>query len=157
MRHGESETNVRKVIASNPRPDQDCLTERGRHQVRDNFRSVLVNRWDGTRPTRIYSSPLCRARETAEIISNLTNAPVVIDDRLRERGFGTFEGSTVSNYKYVWDWDEREQSVGHSGVEELEHIADRLAALISAIEMQLSGCNIVILRTAMSRPRLSPD
>jgi broad specificity phosphatase PhoE len=144
VRHGESEMNVRGVIASDLQTDKGCLTERGRQQVRDNFLSVLGSGWDSSRPTQIYTSPLCRARETAEIISDLTNAPVIMDDRLRERDFGKLEGTTVSNYKLIWDRDEDGCSVGETGAEELEHIAERLAELISTIEMKLSTYNIVI-------------
>ena len=45
--------------------------------------------------TQIHSSDLSRARETAEIIATtLGVARVSLDERLRERGFGCFEGLT---------------------------------------------------------------
>ena len=39
-----------------------------------------------------YSSPLKRARETAEIILRGRNVPIINDDRLMEMGFGSYEG-----------------------------------------------------------------
>ena len=45
-------------------------------------------------PTRIISSPLKRAVRTAEEVAVLTGVPVEIDERLRERNFGDFEGLT---------------------------------------------------------------
>ncbi len=45
--------------------------------------------------TEIYASDLSRARETAEIVAGaLGIARVTADPRLRERGFGCFEGLT---------------------------------------------------------------
>ena len=39
-----------------------------------------------------FCSPLSRARETAEILLRGRDVPIVIDDRLREMGFGEYEG-----------------------------------------------------------------
>ena len=39
-----------------------------------------------------YSSPLSRARETAEIILKDRNVPIIFDDRLIEMAFGKYEG-----------------------------------------------------------------
>lgn len=41
----------------------------------------------------VYTSPLVRARETAEIITNYERQ-IITDSRLLERNFGTFEGRT---------------------------------------------------------------
>lgn len=39
-----------------------------------------------------YCSPLSRARETAEIILKGREVPIVVDERLVEMSFGTYEG-----------------------------------------------------------------
>lgn len=41
-----------------------------------------------------FSSPLVRAKETAEILLEGRNVPIETDDRLMEMGFGEFEGCT---------------------------------------------------------------
>ena len=40
----------------------------------------------------IYSSPLKRASETAEIINKILKKEIVFDDALKERGWGDWEG-----------------------------------------------------------------
>jgi broad specificity phosphatase PhoE len=42
----------------------------------------------------VYSSDLARARETAEIVAGRLGLDVSVDERLRERGFGSWEGLT---------------------------------------------------------------
>ena len=49
-----------------------------------------------TRIDRIYSSPLMRARETAELIRNGREIEILTDDRLKELCFGSFEGQDFS-------------------------------------------------------------
>ncbi len=53
---------------------------------------------------RIICSPLIRARQTCDIISNGT-ATVEIDDRLIERDFGEFEGLTRSEFDFNGFWN----------------------------------------------------
>ena len=48
---------------------------------------------------RIYSSPLKRAKKTAEIIRGLNDTDIIIDQRLREISFGVEEGA------FYADWD----------------------------------------------------
>jgi broad specificity phosphatase PhoE len=81
VRHGQSQANYDKVLAA---PDSP-LTDEGRAQAQKAGREL-----QGKGITRIISSPLLRARETADIIAKeiaYTGEITVIDD-LRERGFG---------------------------------------------------------------------
>lgn len=47
----------------------------------------------------IYSSPLIRARKTAEIMRRNRMVEIVEDDRLREMSFGRFEGTNIREAK----------------------------------------------------------
>jgi probable phosphoglycerate mutase len=44
----------------------------------------------------VYSSPLLRARRTAEIVSQAIGIETIIDFRLTEQHYGTYEGETVT-------------------------------------------------------------
>lgn len=43
----------------------------------------------------IFSSPLIRARKTAEIMQRGRNIPIFVDARLQEMGFGRYEGTVI--------------------------------------------------------------
>lgn len=84
IRHGETEWNVQKRLQG--RSDVE-LNERGRALARVTAKALRDVAFD-----EIYSSPLKRAYETAEIIRGDRNIPVIADERLLEIGFGKCEG-----------------------------------------------------------------
>jgi isoleucyl-tRNA synthetase/bisphosphoglycerate-dependent phosphoglycerate mutase len=91
VRHGESEANVKPRYQGKV-PGTD-LTERGREQAK---RTAELLAGSSPFPVAIiYSSPLARARQTAEILAEQTGAQIVIDERLREVDFGEYEGKTI--------------------------------------------------------------
>ena len=55
------------------------------------------------RPRLVYSSPLQRALQTAQIA--LPTADIITDDRLKELNFGVFEGHTQTENERRADWD----------------------------------------------------
>jgi len=86
-RHGETEWN--RVGRWQGRTDIP-LSDVGRAQAQ-----ALRERLSGRGIVRVYASDLGRARETADIVATaLGLTPVTLDERLRERGFGCFEGLT---------------------------------------------------------------
>lgn len=73
-------------------------------------------------PTAIVSSDLSRATATAQALAKRVQLPVAVDDRLRERSGGSWEGLTGEEirlkYPEAWAvWEpvggEREETVGH--------------------------------------------
>lgn len=53
----------------------------------------------------IISSPLKRARHTAEIINEVKNIPLIFDDRLIERNYGKLEGEVFNKEYCNLDYD----------------------------------------------------
>jgi probable phosphoglycerate mutase len=100
VRHGETVWNaVRRWQGHAPVP----LSERGMEQAvaaAENLRDVGL--------TRIVSSDLLRARQTAEIINRVLQLPLTMDSRLREVDVGSWQGMTTDEI-IAWD-DERYQS-----------------------------------------------
>ena len=83
-RHGETELNAARVIQLPTTP----LSERGRDQA-----GRLAERLAPLGITRILTSDLARAIETATAIAARTSAPIAIDPLLRERDFGDIRGT----------------------------------------------------------------
>jgi broad specificity phosphatase PhoE len=72
------------------------LTEKGRAQAR-----ALARRWkaEGVKFNLIISSPLVRAKETAEIIAAALDAKLELDPILMERHIGEMEGLTAEEVR----------------------------------------------------------
>ncbi len=93
MRHGETENTLASILSSDPL--KNPLTESGREDVLARARELKANP-----PTRIYASPVLRARETAEILRKelgLEEDLLVFDDRLRELSLGEFENKNLED------------------------------------------------------------
>jgi isoleucyl-tRNA synthetase len=88
MRHGEAEHNVKHMLDSSLQSTVH-VTENGRARVRES--AATLKQVD-----IMYISPLLRARETAELIKEVTGfqGEIVIDERLREFEVGMFEGKS---------------------------------------------------------------
>lgn len=86
LRHGESVGNAEGYYQGQ---QEFQLTRRGRNQVRR-----LISRWqvDGTHIDQIITSPLARAKDTAEMIADTMGCPVEIDPDWRERDMGMLTG-----------------------------------------------------------------
>lgn len=84
VRHGESEANVRHVISNRESPFG--LTPRGRRQA-----STLAQALQDIPFTALYSSPVLRARETAEILARALNLSYQVTEALREYDCGILE------------------------------------------------------------------
>lgn len=89
IRHGESEANVRNVISEDV--EKYPLTEKGRDQAKFIAEQIGGFKFDG-----IISSPVLRARQTAEIISEFMGIPYVVDSRIRESGLGDYNNRNIS-------------------------------------------------------------
>jgi broad specificity phosphatase PhoE len=89
LRHGESEGNASGVIQG--RSDLP-LTENGVEQTQN-----LAQAWksEGIWFHQIVSSPLKRARQTAEAIAAVLEIPVEFNQVWMERAFGELEGKTL--------------------------------------------------------------
>jgi broad specificity phosphatase PhoE len=85
VRHGESEANVLHEVSN--RGYKHPLTENGRQQA-----AVLARSLAGVAVTRIYTSPLMRAVQTAEILAAALGAGVTMTSALREYDCGVLEG-----------------------------------------------------------------
>lgn len=97
VRHGETDYNQEDRVQGSR---DSILTEFGRNQARslaEHFRDIPLS--------AIYSSPLKRARETADTIAEAVGLGVEVHDDLHELRCGEFEGLIYEEIKRT-RWDE---------------------------------------------------
>jgi broad specificity phosphatase PhoE len=105
MRHGESEGNRERVFTRTP---EVPITETGREQARAAAEWIAAR----YRPARIVCSPFRRARQTAEIVAGVLDAPLEVEPDLRERSYGELAGLPYSAARSLatydpavyWEW-----------------------------------------------------
>jgi broad specificity phosphatase PhoE len=86
VRHGESEANLLREFSNSGL--KHPLTKRGLAQaqrVADSLAGLAVE--------RVYSSPVLRAQQTAQILAEKLTAPLAITEALREWDVGIYEGT----------------------------------------------------------------
>lgn len=102
------------------------LDDHGRAQADAAGRALAVVVWDG-----VVSSPLARARQTAQIVgSHLPGLENDVDARLGERDYGEAEGLAVAEAYERWpshDFPGSEpiEDVARRGAQALEDLADK--------------------------------
>lgn len=96
-RHGQTDWNVQKKVMG--RCDEP-LNENGLSQA-----AVTKNNLQNEDIDLIICSPLLRAKQTADIINEDRNIPVIYDERIIERDFGEFEGLQTSEFDFKGYWD----------------------------------------------------
>lgn len=135
IRHGEGPHNVEKLIVSSRenivKPEWG-LTERGVKQIeasaKNTLESGVLKRGDDV---VIHVSPATRTTKTGERAGDVWKAEgvnvleVLVDDRLRERYFGSLELQTA-NYDLVWTHDKVNRFHEEYGVETVDATARRM-------------------------------
>ena len=94
LRHGQTELSVQKRFSGTG--DQP-LTEHGRLQA-----AAAAARLATSGATAVVSSPVRRARETAELVAAALDVEVAFEPGLRETDFGDWEGYTFAEVKEKW-------------------------------------------------------
>ena len=115
------------------------LTSEGRQEA-----ELLARELASNGIARIFSSPLARTRETAEIIATILNLEVTEDSRLRERmNWGDIKGQSFDEFIAQWERCNRERdyrpSVGDSSIE----AGRRIEAFVSDCYLQSSKDTVI--------------
>lgn len=130
LRHGESEWNVEGRWQG---WEDIALTIAGEHQAAARAHALAAD--DGLEGANVFSSDLRRARRTAEIVAEaLGLGPVVVDEGLRERCGGEWQGRTGAEIEERWPgmreaW-RRGELAAPPGGESNEQLLDRVDAAL---------------------------
>lgn len=130
VRHGQTDWNAEKKIQGH----RDIpLNDTGRKQARE-----VGEKLASIPLTAYYSSDLQRAYETAQIIVNSKNIEIRMDNRLKERNFGPWEGH--SSVEFFKGPDETRQNI-----ESDQEMKKRIFESLDEIAKRHPGENILIV------------
>ena len=134
-RHGQTPWNVEDLICG--RTDVP-LTEVGQQQALRLAESALDK---GI--AVILCSPMLRARQTAQAVSDAIGVPIQIDERLIEMDFGTFEGT--SRFGEEFQWIRAQMSTRFPGGESGFDVAYRVYSLLYEIKEKYADKTVLLV------------
>lgn len=144
VRHGETIWNEKRLLQGSVDIE---LNSNGRKLA-----GITGEKLDAVSFDKIYSSPLIRAYETANLIRGHRNIPIIRDDRLRELSFGINEGKDSmkiredENNPFHNFFSRPELYVAPEGGETLEHICERAKEFLEqVIEPQAGSLERVMI------------
>jgi len=146
MRHGQAASNVKGVCSSWPEKFKNPLTILGEEVVRESVEK-LKSELDlgGQTIDLIFNSPLLRCRQTAGIVGKIFGVKPKIDKRLREIGFGKFNGKDLHTMWKSFKYEEERINHGVDGGETYVQILDRMMKFIKDIEKKYKARNVILI------------
>ncbi|GAA4772754.1 histidine phosphatase family protein [Actinomycetospora chlora] len=134
VRHGQSEANARGVMCG--RSDAP-LTEVGRRQAAALAAGL-------PRPTRLITSPLVRARQTAAAFT--ADDPVEIDPRWTEMDYGALDGQPMTALDGdAWRAWQADPEHVPAGGESLAAVRDRVAGACAELAEEAAHGEVVVV------------
>lgn len=139
MRHGETDDNTRRVLQGQK---DNVLNENGKNQAREAGREL-----EGIVFDRIYVSPLIRAIQTAELATGRDRKEFIVEERIKEIGFGVLEGSCISDITPPYDnfFKDPASYPAPEGGESLEELTERTKNFLDEIRGTLPGKNVLLI------------
>ncbi|MCL1830179.1 MAG: histidine phosphatase family protein [Oscillospiraceae bacterium] len=130
MRHGQTNNNIKRLMTG--RYDED-INETGIEQAKAAIDEIKTIDYDV-----ILSSPLLRAKHTAQII-NIKKLPIIYDDRLMERDMGHLANTSthldIDRYDF-WNIAPKQDYID---VEPLRDMYNRAAEFFCDIKERYAG------------------
>ena len=144
VRHGQTEKNKANVLQG--RSDVP-LNEAGRQQAEE-VREQFIQA--GIYFDFVYTSPLIRAVQTAEIIADET--PQIMDERLIEMDYGPYEGMDLANPapEVLTFFRDFVHNPAPEGMEPLQAVIARLGTFLEDIQEAAVEKNILISTHAIA-------
>jgi probable phosphoglycerate mutase len=135
MRHGETDWNKRLIIQGTK---EIPLNEEGRREAKKAHDELLSVHLD-----LIICSPIGRVVETAEIVNEGRNIPIIKDDRIKEEFYGSWEGAARSGPAYL---KQRQNFViRYPGGENYLDVAARVYPFLDEIKAKYRDKNVLVI------------
>jgi len=142
VRHGEIESNVKKIYAG---WSEEELTPRGSRQAREAAKKLASFEID-----KIYTSPLKRTVQTAEIIGDFLNKRTIVEENFQELRLGIWEGLNEEEvgrkFPDEWEtWNTRPAELILDGRETLYGLLDRVLSGIRKIRLNENSSTVLVI------------
>ncbi len=135
-RHGQTDWNVQRRIQG--KTDIE-LNNIGIMQAEETRKKLLNYNID-----YIISSPLKRAKKTAEIIGKDRNIPIIFDERIEERAFGEFEGKTSKEMDFSLLWN-RKVNKKFEKAESVEEVFNRVNNFLENLKKEYPDKTVLLV------------
>lgn len=147
VRHGQTVWNVEnKICGAYDSP----LTEKGREQARVTALKIQTEINEGRMHIdSILASPLSRAYDTAQEISNIIHIPVKVEERLREQNFGKWEGTPRDGKDFALAKENFVDSYGNR--ESMMRMAQRIYNLLDDLKKDHKHTYLLVAHNGIAR------
>ncbi len=135
-RHGQTDWNVAGKVQGQTDIE---LNETGVIQAK-----VVGEKLSNEKIDVIISSPLKRAKKTAELIRGNRDIPILIDERITERSFGEHEGKTREefNFSEIWNYKLNKQ---YKEAESVRDLFTRVKGFLNKIKEEYNDKTVLIV------------
>ena len=143
LRHGQAKNNTERILAG--RTPGIPLTEKGIDQAKKAAEFL-----EHMNISAIYSSPIERAKHTAEIVGSHNSVDVRIDERLIELDMGKFTGMPYeqifsSHGNVFMKFYNGELEIAHNGVETFAEVKKRVLGIVDHVLENHHDENVVLV------------
>jgi len=143
LRHGQAKNNTERILAG--RTPGIPLTEKGIDQAKKAAEFL-----EHMNISAIYSSPIERAKHTAEIVGSHNSVDVRIDERLIELDMGKFTGMPYeqifsSHGNVFMKFYNGELEIAHNGVETFAEVKKRVLGIVDHVLENHPDENVVLV------------
>ena len=137
LRHGETVWNVEGRYQGQM---DSALTAKGEEQAKAN--ALKLSKYIDIKEVKFFSSPLGRAKATAEIIAKyngLESSQIIFEQDIQEFNYGIFEGETKEYCKQVYEKEFQEREANKfsyvlEGGESYIKVFERLMRWLSSVQ-----------------------
>jgi 2,3-bisphosphoglycerate-dependent phosphoglycerate mutase len=143
LRHGQAKNNTERILAG--RTPGVNLTEDGIMQAKN-----IAKYLEPMKISKIYSSPIDRTKQTAEIVAKHNSLDYSIDERLIELDMGKFTGKKYdeifTNHGNVFlKFYQCDVEIAHLGVETFSQVKKRVLSIVDDVIKQHNGDNVLLV------------
>ena len=143
LRHGQAKNNTDRILAG--RTEGVPLTDVGEQQAQHTAELL-----EHMNVSAIYSSPIQRAKHTAEIVGKHNSLDVSIDERLIELDMGKFTGMAYDEIfndhgNVFMKFYQGDLEIAHNGVETFDEVKKRVLGIVDHVIENHPDQNVVLV------------